>query len=241
MLRIDLNRYEEPIPLLTLSLDKPLLPPPVTLEEKEKMEELSSCKSSDSQKKQRESSKKQPTFKPFTKNSRPKVMISRDSIINKKIKDSSGSPSLSFIEESSSELQGTEEKDACHVEHLYCNENATNFKEELDVCLISSSSEIQGSLKVSETSRGNKKVLKKFDSAVEENDFDCASEESIISNTREKQTPIFVDLTADEKSTRKQTTLKRFCDVKADMTNEKDDENERCTTNIALGTEHCNR
>lgn len=241
MLRIDLNRYEEPIPLLTLSLDKPLLPPPVTLEEKEKMEELSSCKSSDSQKKQRESSKKQPTFKPFTKNSRPKVMISRDSIINKKIKDFSGSPSLSFIEESSSELQGTEEKDACHVEHLYCNENATNFKEELDVCLISSSSEIQGSLKVSETSRGNKKVLKKFDSAVEENDFDCASEESIISNTREKQTPIFVDLTADEKSTRKQTTLKRFCDVKADMTNEKDDENERCTTNIALGTEHCNR
>lgn len=206
------------------------------------MKELSSCKSSDSQKKQKGKSKKQrPTFKLFTKNSWPKVMISRDSIINKKIKDSSGSPSLSFIEESSSELQGREEKNACHVEHLYCDENATNFKEELDVCLISSSSEIQGSLKVSETSRGNEKVLKKFDGAVEENDFDCALEESIISDTREQQTPIFVDLTADEKSTWKQTILKRFCDVKADMTNEKEDENEKCTTNIELGTEHCNR
>lgn len=206
------------------------------------MKELGSCKSSDSQKKQRGRSKKQkPTFKLFTKNSWPKVMISRDSIINKKIKDSSGSPSLSFIEESSSELQETEEKDACHVGHLYCDENATNFKEELDVCLISSSSEIQGSLKVSETLRGNEKVLKKFDGAVEENDSDCAPEESAISNTWEQQTPIFVDLTADEKSTWKQTILKRFCDVKADMTNEKEDENEKCTTNIALGTEHCNR
>ncbi|KAK1117781.1 hypothetical protein K0M31_015718 [Melipona bicolor] len=198
------------------------------------MKELGSCKSNDSRKKPRGKSKKQkPTFKLFTKASWPKVMISRDSIIYKKIKDSSGTPSLSFLQESSSKLQGKEEKNGCHVQHLYCEENSASFEEEQNVCLISSSDEVRESRKAyEERLRGDEEVSRK---KIDEDNFECTpeEEESVNSATHDQQKPIFVDLTADEKNTWKQTILKRFCDVKTDTVNEA--EGEKCATNIVLG------
>ena len=191
------------------------------------MKELGSCKSNDSRKKQRGKSKKQkPTFKLFAKVSCPKVTIPRDSIIYKKIKDPSETRSLSFLQESSSKLHAKEEKDGCHVQRLH-----RGFEEEQNVCLISSSDEVREARKVyeerlRESEEGSKKI--------EEDHFDRTTEEkSVISAMHDQQKPIFVDLTADEKNTWKQTILKRFCDVKTDMVNET--EGEKCTTNIVLG------
>lgn len=190
------------------------------------MKELDSYQSNNSPKKQRERSKKQKsTYKLFTKDCWPKVMISRDSIVYKKIKDSSGSPSLSFIEESSSDSRGKEEKNNC--EHLYC-ENGTNFEEEQDVCLISSSSEIQKSFELRDILR---KIRKNSDGLIDESEFDCLSEDKY-----DQQGPIFVDLTTDEKNTWKQTILKQFCDVKTITVNEMENRNEKCSTDVVLGT-----
>ncbi|KAF3424181.1 hypothetical protein E2986_07142 [Frieseomelitta varia] len=202
------------------------------------MKELGNCKSNDSRKKPRGKSKKQkPTFKLFTKASWPKVMISRDSIIYKKIKDSSGDPSLSFLHESSSKLHDKEEKDGCRVQHLYCEGNAASFEEEQNVCLISSSDEVRESRKsYEERLRGNEEEVSKKKKKIDEDNFECTpgveEEESVISATRDQQKPIFVDLTADEKNTWKQTILKRFCDVKTDTVNEAEGENR--ATNIVL-------
>lgn len=195
------------------------------------MKELDSYQSNNSPKKKRERSKKQKsTYKLFTKDGWPKVMISRDSIVYKKIKDSSGSPSLSFIKESSS---GKEEKDSC--EHLYCDENGTNFEEEQDVCLISSSSEIQESFELRDILRKIGKSSKS-DGSIDQSEFDCLPEESIVSDKYDQQRPIFVDLTTDEKNTWKQTILKQFCDVKTSTVNEMESGNEKCSTGVVLGT-----
>lgn len=191
------------------------------------MKELDSYQSNNSPKKQRERSKKQKsTYKLFTKDCWPKVMISRDNIVYKKIKDSSRSSSLSFIEESSSDSRGKEEKNSC--EHLYC-ENGTNFEEEQDVCLISSSSEIQKSFELRDILRKIRKNSKP--DGLIESEFGCLPRDKY-----DQQRPIFVDLTTDEKNTWKQTILKQFCDVKTSTFNEMENGNEKCSTGIVLGT-----
>ncbi|OAD55053.1 hypothetical protein WN48_05626 [Eufriesea mexicana] len=161
-------------------------------------------------------------------------MISRDSTIYKKIKDSSRTPSLSFLQETSSELRTKGEKVGYDVEHLYCDENGTDFEEVHDVCLISSSSEIQENLEACETLRKSEKSLKKIDEVIKKSDFDYSTEGNVISNIGNRQRPIFVDLTADEKNTWKQTILKRFCDVKISTANEKGSKNEKCPSNVLL-------
>lgn len=188
------------------------------------MKELDSCQSNNSPKKRRERSKKQKsTCKLFTKDCSPKVMISRDSVVYKKIND----PSVSFtlIEESSSGKE--EERNNC--EHLYCG-NGTNFEEEQDVCPITSSSEIQTNFELRDILRKIRKNSK-TDGLIEESEFDRLPRDKY-----DQQRPIFVDLTTDEKNTWKQTILKQFCDVKTSTVNEMESGNEKCSTGVVLGT-----
>ncbi|XP_054004785.1 uncharacterized protein LOC128890371 [Hylaeus anthracinus] len=170
----------------------------------------------------------------FDLNCWPKVMISRDNRICKKTDESSGTTSLSFSESHSSKAQAEEEEEdddfeeekddededeyeeeeeeevgkdeevSCDVQHLCCEEYGTSFEEEQGVCLISSSSEIQEALRTRESTPENVKGSKRLN----ESGLHCPMMKSV-----HQDRPIFVDLTADEKNTWKQTILKRFCDV----------------------------
>nr|XP_031829152.1 uncharacterized protein LOC116425492 [Nomia melanderi] len=119
----------------------------------------------------------------------------------------------SFYQRGSSSGQQTKDEEKgeegdCDVEHLCCREN-----EEQGVCLITSSSEIQGDPGIRKATGVKKNGLKKIDELIKRKD-DRSVVENTISKSADGEKPIFVDLTTDEKIIRKQTIPKRFCDVK---------------------------
>ncbi|XP_076632320.1 uncharacterized protein LOC143347205 [Colletes latitarsis] len=192
------------------------------------MKERDGCQSIDSSKKHKGRSKKYKSPpRSFDPNCWPKVIISRDNRICK-IADESSGTSSTFLEAQSSKLQAKTEKEeaGCDVQHLCCEESYANFEEEQSVCLISSSSEIQEDSETCETTTKNEKDSKNVDEPV----LDCS-----ISETIDQDRPIFVDLTADEKNTWKQTILKRFSDVNTlTRANQEETGNEKCSGVVAL-------
>ncbi|CAK9820518.1 hypothetical protein ANTPLA_LOCUS10644 [Anthophora plagiata] len=229
MSRINLNQYKESILLSELPSDEPLL---LMLRVK-KIKERDGYRSNSPEKQRGRSKKYTSSLKLFAKNCSPKVMIYRNNSVCKQTKDFSRTSGSSFLEESLNKLQVKEEKVEC--EHVCYNENGTNFAKGQDgVYLISSSNETQTSFEVYETLEKTRKTLKNDDEPIEESGFDSSAEESVIFGTDSREKLIFIDLTADEKNTWKQTILKRFCDAKASTVNETENENEKHSTNVAL-------
>nr|XP_012139012.1 PREDICTED: uncharacterized protein LOC105662301 isoform X2 [Megachile rotundata] len=180
------------------------------------MEELNGCEFVDPSKKQKGRTKKhKPSLKLFAKTCWPKVMISRNNFICKKSKDLPTTTSLPYLEESSNKLL-TKEEDLC------CEVNGENFEEEQGVCLISSSSEIPC------------ESLQKLNESNQESGFVSVTEEGVTSETSGcLERPIFVDLTADERSTWKHTIFKRFDDLKT-TENEGNNKNQNFSMNVLL-------
>lgn len=110
------------------------------------MKEQDNCHSNESSKRNKGKSKKfNSSPKLYIQTYWPKVMISRDDRICKRNEKPSGTTCLPFLEGPTNKLQ-PEDKGKEAVCDLYCEKNRRNFEEEHDVCLISSSSEIQRGL-----------------------------------------------------------------------------------------------
>ncbi|XP_015437000.1 PREDICTED: uncharacterized protein LOC107192299 [Dufourea novaeangliae] len=145
----------------------------------------------------------------------PRVMISRDNKIGRKMERPADIATFTFYEGSSGgeraqdEDDGGEEGDRV-VEHLYCEENG-----EQGVCLITSSSGIGDDLGTGKASEDDGEGPKKVDELVRKKNFVGSTMKHVNSKSDDREIPIFVDLTTDEKNTWKQTILKRsFDDVK---------------------------
>ncbi|XP_076245451.1 uncharacterized protein LOC143185984 [Calliopsis andreniformis] len=196
------------------------------------MKERDNCYLNESSKRNRGKSKKyNSSRKLFIQSYWPKVMISRNDRVSRRTEKSSGSTSLSLLEGSTNTLQA-EEKETKAACEFNCEENGMNSEEEQDICLISSSSEVQRNLE--KTSVENERGLKKFDGLVKD-----SSEYSVVENetcnTNREKNPIFVDLTTDEKNTWKQNILKRYCDVNTLVrVNDKKDGNDNCSKDMTL-------